>query len=413
MSVTDLYEPLKNAYRNFDNRPLVGENMQKFYVEGFIEKLAVEVENTLKLTQGDEKFLLIGHRGCGKSTLLNRVSEKVRDQFNCISFSGTADLNQVELEGIDILIMIHLNILDFIKKLDHPDLSELFIPFERIIEKFTSRVEVKEAGLSLFKAFTIKFGVIDRNSRHDLRKDFRDKVQILQSNLTKVFTQIKQKTKKETLILIDGLDKLPPDAADKVFVADDQVLIMPTTKIIYTFPLANYYSPLYRKIDNQFNDIFIPLNAIKDKAGNEIKEAFSIFEEVVKKRMALDLIEPDALMLFVGQSGGLFRDLIQYLRNACSTAISLNQKVITLEIANAVIDLQIDKYIREFDFETFSASAKKLSDSKSKMNINNETSIFFLAHLFALEYKSVREKTIWYDLHPCLKSAIKRISNVA
>jgi hypothetical protein len=84
---------------------------------------------------------------------------------------------------------------------------------------------------------------VESESRDAIREAFRKQVENIQQNISKVCEEIREKTKKDILIIIDDLDKLKDEAAtEKIFFKESHMITMPKAKIIFTFPLAAYYS---------------------------------------------------------------------------------------------------------------------------------------------------------------------------
>jgi len=116
-------------------------------------------------------------------------------------------------------------------------------------------------------------------------------------------------------------------------------------------------------------------------------------------------VKPEAGNYLIENSGGLLRDLVKFMQDACKLAIVEEKEVIDLEIAQQVVSKYINDYYRVFDTVKYKTAIEAISATKEKDG--NENLIYFLRHLFALEYR--QDKQLWYDIHPCLKMALARV----
>nr|VFK59018.1 MAG: hypothetical protein BECKTC1821F_GA0114240_102834 [Candidatus Kentron sp. TC] len=108
-------------------------------------------------------------------------------------------------------------------------------------------------------------------------------------------------------------------------------------------------------------------------------------------------------------SGGLLRDLIEFMRMACVRTIvkgRLERRVVIIDqdIAAQVTRDLVNQYTRMFDFPRYWKAAIHVRETKDKEQVDHEDMSFFLHNLFALEYG--HPNRIWYDLHPCLGRAL-------
>jgi predicted ATP-binding protein involved in virulence len=401
------YDAFVKAYNNFDSRPLAGESMRKFYVDDFTKDITHSIIKTVQITEKYRKILIIGHTGCGKSTILNKVAEELKDQYHVVAFSVANELNMMDIETIDILTTIYLQLIYSLKeKEEEKALERILKSLENLAEKITGNSKIQEMGLALLKSISFKIKV-DPESREAIRGTFRKQVETIQENISTVCKEIRKKTKKDILIIIDDLDKLKDeDLTEKIFLKEAHMLTVPEARVILTFPLATYYSSVFVHVTDKFSHQFIPLVNLYGMDNDYRESSFELLKKLVLKRIDKELISGEALQSLIDHSGGLLRDLIQFMQDACKIVSDKNLAIIDNEIAQTVIQYKTNEYGRLFDFPRYENEVRKIIDTHNKSAIENTTLVYLLRYLLILEYGRPGEQS-WYDAHPCLKRLLR------
>lgn len=402
------YDAFVEAYNNFDYRPLEGESMRKFYVDDFTKDTTNSIIKTIQVTERFRKILIIGHTGCGKSTILNKVADELKTEYHIVAFSVAYELNLMDMETIDILITIYLQLIYSIK--DEKGLIErLLAPFKKLIEVVKEKLNITldEVEFKLLESISFKIKV-ESESRDVIRKAFKKQIETIQKNISEVCEEIRSKTNKDILIIIDDLDKIKDEVTtEKIFCKETHMLTMPKAKIIFTFPLATYYSPEFVHITDKFTHEFIRLVNLHDIGKKYQESSFTILKKLVLKRIDERLVSNEALKYLIDNSGGLLRDLIKFMQDACKIAIDRALSDIDEKISQKVIQDKINEYNRLFDFPKYENEVEKIIETQSKDTVENEILIYLLRYLFILEYGKPGKQS-WYDAHPCLKNRLRR-----
>ena len=357
-------------------------------------------------------MLVIGHRGCGKSTILNKVAEELSEDFHIVSFSAAETLNMNDVETIDILISIYLKLINSMNE------SNISVPIQRfddIMKSVKSKLKLTEVGLNLLRTLSFKIKV-ENESRVALREEFRNQIEILDNGISDCINSIYKHYQnaniswededlpsgKDVLIIIDDLDKLDSEFGEKVFFTYSHLLTMPRAKIIYTFPLETYYCEAFNTFKDRYEDQFISLVVVdQEKNGDTgIKQ----LEKLVLQRIDQRYIDEVALQDMILASGGLLRDLIKFMQDACKKAIVNNATIIDKDTAEQIINETSNHYKRLFDFPNYREDVMKISSNSQRDKIENKDLIYLLKYLFVLEYRFKDE--LWYDVHPCLKKVL-------
>ena len=202
------------------------------------------------------------------------------------------------------------------------------------------------------------------------------------------------------MIIIDDLDKLDNDFAEKIFLKDPYLLMMVRAKIICTFPLETYY--FESKIKDRYDCQFIPLVIVdEDKNG---KVGVKHLRQLILKRIDRQYVSDEALTNMILSSGGLLRDLIKMMQDACKQSIVERSPIIDQTIAQDVINELINHYERLFDSPNYEKEVQKIIKNSKRNDLTNKNLIYLLKYLFILEYRF--KGKLWYDVHPCLRKVI-------
>ena len=466
------YKAFVEAYNNFDYRPLKGESLRKFYVDDFTKDTVKSIKSAVKITERFRKILVIGHTGCGKSTILNKVTEELQYDYHVVSFSIADELNMMDIETLDILMVVYMQLIhaakekgiespllqrfeEFIKEslnLDEVGFNLLeLLSFkikvepesrEKIRKAFRTRLETLQSNLSeacetiskqsaTFKltkqasedlgdeTIPIPQDVLNalqplRNQEYTTKEEFSKIVEQhiedkKQADRYKDLILKHAKTEKDVLIIIDDLDKLAQYPAEKIFCQETHLLSMIDAKIIFTFPLATYYSPAFVQIGDEFTDEFIRLVNLYNVQREYQQASLDMLKKLVLKRIDGQYVSDDAMKYLIDHSGGLLRDLVSFMQDACKIAIDEEAESIdnNAGIPQKVVQTKINEYNRLFDFPKYEQDVREIMEKQDRGRIQSEHLIHLLRYRFILEYGKLAEHS-WYDAHPCLKKCLKR-----
>jgi energy-coupling factor transporter ATP-binding protein EcfA2 len=399
------YDAFVKAYNNFDSRPLEGESMRKFYVDDFTKDITHSIIKTIQITEKFRKILIIGHTGCGKSTILNKVAVELTGRYHVVAFSVADKLNLMDIETIDILTTIYLQLIYSLKDMQQ-GIEGILKSFGELVKNIKNKLNLEEVEFKLLESISFKIKV-ESESRDVIRAELKKQVGTIQKNISDVFDEIRKKSDKDILIIIDDLDKLKDeDLTEKIFFKETHMITMPKAKIIFTFPLATYYSEGFVHITDKFSHEFIRLVNMYDIENNYQNSSFNTLRKLVLKRIDEKLISTEALKYLIDHSGGLLRDLIKFMQDACKIVIDRNLSSINEETSKKVIQDKVNEYGRLFDFPRYENEVKKIIETQNKIAIDNKTLVYLLRYLFILEYGRHGEQT-WYDAHPCLRQLLR------
>jgi len=397
------------AYNEFDSRPLKGESLKKYYVDDFSKDISKRIINTITISERFRKILIIGHTGCGKSTILNNIIDKLGEQYHIVDFSISDQINLMDVNTIDVLLAIYIQLVKAVKnkiQVEKKIISKVLSDFDEVTSPIRQTLSLKEVGVSLLKTISFKM-LVEKESRSEIRKAYIKKgVELMQHSISEISNLIAEETNKDILIVIDDLDKLKDKFAKKIFFDEVNMLFMPECKIIFTFPISSFHDPKFNRITDKFESEFIRLVNLYDYDGKYNKESEEILKKIVLKRIDSKFISVKALEHLIIKSGGLVRDLIKYMQDACRTVLVEELDSITEEISKEVVREKINEYYRLFDFVQYEEDVKKIIKTQTKKDVKMNNFLYLLRYLFVLVYGKQSEQ-IWFDTHPCLKELLK------
>ncbi len=306
----------------------------------------------------------------------------------------------LDVETVDLLLITYIQLLH---SMNENKIPTNFSPFQEMVKS----LHLKEVDIGLLRTVSFKIKVEDE-TRGIIRSNLRTQIKEIQDNLSKACIDIASHAKKDVLLIIDDLDKLETDFAERIFIKDSYLLTLPMAKIVYTFPLDTYYRESFNTVNEKYEDLLIPIVDLQDKTGAPRAEAFDQLRRVVHKRIDPQYIAGDALKYIIDNSGGLLRDVVKYMQDCCKLAIRKKVDQIDMAIAQRVINKYIADYYRVFDSEKYGQAVEVLMTSGKKTDIRKTKLVDLLRYLFIMEYRSPDQEFVWYDLHPCFRKALER-----
>ena len=113
---------LRDAYRICTPEPLVGEDIERYYVDLSAVRSTRTIQNitaNLQLLDPGEycTLLFTGHRGCGKSTELRRIQKQLELEYYIVYLEADVELDINDAEYTDLYLLIVKKIADELYKI--------------------------------------------------------------------------------------------------------------------------------------------------------------------------------------------------------------------------------------------------------------------------------------------------------
>lgn len=419
----DLLKSFQTAYRNLELLPLVEEkDLQEFrvdYGEETIEELEQLTEDS---PNSDGKIMFTGHRGCGKSTLLAEFAKRISDRYFVVLFSIAETIEMSDVNHINILFSIAVNLML------EAEARQVAIPQSTkdiLNQWFAKHTKTESAGIqteaetkgSIFKSITTKLKV-DSTIRYEIKQEFERKVSDLVAQLNIIAAEIQGAIKKEVLVIIDDLDKLDLAVVNTIYQDNIKALCLPGFRIIYTIPIAAMRETVLRTIIvTETNDQIVVMPVLKLFSKSDIRnanaqprpETSGILCEILKKRIASELIVDKTAEKIVINSGGVLRELIRVANECCRICLRFirrkpGNKVI---IDDTILETAINNIRNDFaiplgksDYEILKITYENFKPEDPKQ----QEFLDLLHGLYILEY---RNRQNWYDVHPIVMELLR------
>lgn len=420
----------RDAYRVCDVKPLEGDLIDRYYVPFESRQDAIIGVNSLLQTQeaGETSCILFtGHVGCGKSSELARIARLWQNDYEVIYIRASEETDVNDAQYVDLYLIIIKQVETALRqrgiRLDGDLLKSTGDWFLEITEEKAETVERSvnveaEASLGseapllakfLFKVMAqIKGGSSQKRTiRETLKQEFsrlKTDTNLILSDGEKKLRQ-KFPDKKGILLILDDLDKCPPDVARHLFFDYASQMQELQCTVVYTVPIARLYDP--RGISGIFNNPHIvPMINVyefdRDKLDLDYNpDGLEAMAAMVARRVEVTAVfESRELVLDLARaSGGHLRHMMQMMRDSCNHAVGMGHSKLKAEnIAYGIKQLQFrfERAIpRSFDGELAQvARLKELTDDQVGQELLFSTAV--------LEYNGSNR---WVYPHPVVRQS--------
>jgi hypothetical protein len=122
-----------------------------------------------------------------------------------------------------------------------------------------------------------------------------------------------------TVLLYDGLEKLPLSTAQGIFCTNGQALAEWPVRALFVVPPLLLYSPEWLEAERHAAGVeFLPALPVSGPEGAEREAAWTFFVEIARRRLGEGFanLTPDLLTLAIEKGAGVPRQFLQILREA-------------------------------------------------------------------------------------------------
>jgi hypothetical protein len=405
---------LEDAFLNLDpSHPLTIEE-REFYVERHHsqrQEMGQQLRFMLSRSNMHARFLFTGHRGSGKGTELVQLKSELDDQFFVALFSVTQKLDIRDLQYTDIIFAIGMGLIEAAEpalKNKIPDnlLDPIRLFFADVYtekttqEKFEMGAELKPSIFNLLTAFA-RLGK-ESTSRKTVRQKLNGILQQLINAIDDLARFIERETNKKIVVMVEDLDKLDVDGAQKLFLDHGKSLSDLPLHLIYTFPISLRHSNVFMQIEGYFTSFDLPNFKTHTRDNQNYDSGLLCLQEILTKRVTQALFDNDALKLLAEKSGGLVRHLLELTGDACIQATLKQRDKINVDDVNIAVGRLRATYSR---FLTPEQKERLKEIHQTKTIENSEIDQGLLYNLSLLEYRN-DDPNPWYDVHPVVQELL-------
>ena len=436
MTNTNLATTLKDVFNTANPIPLQSGDSR--YVDCSAVRGNEDVVEHLyrRITWSDNPTvqLFTGHRGCGKSTELLRLKHQLEEaDFTVIYFEADDVISMEDLIYSDVLVAIARQVYQGLAEME-VDLGQDLLDdiFEWFAEEVLAYESVQAAQAELQAEVSVgvpKFisplaqlmakitgqlrtGVESRRQvRQRLDPQISQLIDRINLLLSKGTMELRRHGKQGLAVIVDNLDRIQfrtlPDGRnshDALYLEHGEQLCNLRCHMVYTVPIAMFYSPKSAELTGIFADHnIVPMIKIEERNGTPFPAGLDALRAILAERIDLAVIfEEAALELLCRMSGGHPRLLMTLVRDACGYAQNRHPKPIDLNsVERAVINLT-RQYSRAIPEDHFPLLARV---AQTKEIDNDEAHRLMLHNLSVLEYMNGEEP--WHNVHPAVRTLHK------
>lgn len=381
-----------------------------------------------------EHILFVAARGCGKSTELNHLQRDIQDDYLVFNYSVLKELNGDSVDYIELFIVTMERLFDFVRK------NDLSISKEYLdnIKEWIASKEVQEIrdkhfsvdgevgvdakfGIPFLQQFFAKFKASAQSSRsfketlsQTIEPRISEFINHCNALIQEIHNQLHRLGKKDLLIIIEDLDKIPYSVAERLFFNNTPNLVKIQANVIYTFPSSLRFNLRYKDISHYFrHDPILTMIKVHEKDGSDFADGIRVMRDIVEARMDVSLFEHDDLLLrLIRTSGGVLRDLFRLITDAAENAeLSDRSKITALDCDRAYNQLRLsyrnliaDNRIGDqfYPVDNYYKALVALAESPDKFADNTEEVFHLRSSLCILDYNG----TGWQDVHPVVRDLL-------
>ncbi|MEL6440335.1 MAG: P-loop NTPase fold protein [Cyanobacteria bacterium J06621_8] len=430
---SDRATTLKQAYRNCTPEPLRGADIDKYYVDLSSVRNTEAIQSVITKLEFLEpsqfcSILFTGHRGCGKSTELKKIEQRLKSEFYTIYLEADVELDINDAEYTDLYLLIIKKVADELYKIGAKFDSKLLASFESWFKNITQETEesvekaissqvTAKAGFEIPFISKLSATLLARikgsqKQKQTIRQTLQKDISRLQADinllLADAFSKLEQQEpqyEKGFLIILDNLDRIPPNVGNHLFFDYAAQLQGLNTTIIYTAPISAVYSD--KNINKTFGSPNImPMVNIYQFNPNQWdleykSDKLEAFARLIEQRVDIDavFVSRQQLLDLVKASGGHVRQLMQITAKAFLTAAGRGHDKVTAEDITYAVNEE------QFNFEriTLNEYYSVLAKVCLTKNIDkDEVGQLLLFNLSVLEYNGDNR---WNYINPIFKQS--------
>lgn len=415
---------LREAYQATDPRPLPSGD--PYFVDLSKARDSRATEHLRRMIENCDRgrysaIAFSGHRGSGKSTELRQLQTALGTSCFILYLDVNEFLDTADVDYTDLFLLLSRRLLDELRDQQIVLSQHLLNAVEGWFKSVTKETEeslMLSAGVSAEASAGVEIPFIAKllakltadvkagSSRKETTREELDRYfSGLLANTNTLLAAASEALHKagkpdQVLIVVDNLDRLPPDKSERLFFSHGSQLQDLQCHAVYTVSIDTYYS--HRGIGHVFSNHLLLPN-VKLRLGKTRPEpnpdAIRGLSEVISHRVDVTgLLNPATLTEDpVRWSGGSVRQLVRLLREAVLSAQSRGLAALDRQaMADAVRTLQHDfeRSLGPEDYKllALTSSHKSIEKSEAYMQLLSNTAV--------MEYNGGE---VWYDVNPLIE----------
>jgi len=388
------------------------------YVPDVHEGYRNELEQSLAVNDS-AKLLVAGQPGCGKTTMLDSLAQKLRREGRIVAFIDLeAETSVHDLGAVEMHVAAAAGLLREAKSVGARLAPETLDACRAWLTPILGAGALEDPDM-IAAALQRQLSMVRENKalRDELRDvvkrgDAEDPIELLRRILTDI-------ADRRPVVILDGLDKLPPRQANSTFLDDKRKPMADVSGAsIVTVPLSVVYEPTFNVLGERYiNADRAVLPAVRPwnldrTTGKRVpfEKGVEILRRIVEARVAdIDpgILLPDAVERAIVGSGGNIRELARLVQASIIKALVRQGEVIELQDIEAAIADRRESFRRILE-DRFIDVLRKVRD-RCEIGEPSEVSRLLLYGLWVIEY---RNGDVWYSLPVPVEQLLQRVERV-
>jgi hypothetical protein len=394
--LTRVFDPIYQPRQSDDDGP--GDSYVPETHEGYRRQLeaALDLNDNVKL-------LVAGQPGCGKTTLLLSLTAAMRREGRVVAFvdleaqTAVQDLDSVEMylaALAELLEQPQVGLQDETRQSCRACLAKL-LRLEELTDEPPSLVAALRRLLSMVRA--------DRTLRDEMRVSMKPGTE--DDPFVLLCRVLQDLAEQRPVVILDGLDKLPPEGARRTFLGDKKKPMAEAPgAAILTIPLSLVYEPTFNVLSERYNNAdsaVLPAVRLWDfdpqtQRRTRSEKGIEILRRILSARVdPIDagIVMPEAVDRAIVGSGGNIRELARLMQASVVKAHVRRGSFIELQDIEAAIADQRESFRRAYD-PAFHPLLLRVR-SEHRLDESSDAAKQLLYGLWVIEY---RNGSAWYSL---------------
>jgi energy-coupling factor transporter ATP-binding protein EcfA2 len=409
-----VFDPIYRPYQDAKDGPGAS------YVPEAHEDYRRQLELSLDLNDG-AKLLVAGQPGCGKTTLLVSLAQTLRRQGRLVAFINLeAQTSVQDLGSVEMHLAAAAELLAEAGGGGVAITTDTLAACGAWIGAVFGAPPAAELG-AVTGALRRQLSIVreDRVLREELRRVVkRDPVMDPVELVVRILADL---VERRPVVVLDGLDKLPPENARTTFLDDKKTpMVGAPGAAILTIPLSVVYEPEFNRLGERYNNArSAVLPAVRlwnfDPGSRKCvrsDKGVEILKRIVEARVApIDpgILAPDAVERAIVGSAGNIRELARLVQASIIKALMRDGDVIEAQDIEAAIADWRESLRRGYEAR-FLPILQKVRDEHQLDDANKVSEVCkrLLYGLWVIEY---RNGDVWYSLPDPVEQLLWRLEH--
>jgi hypothetical protein len=431
--LSNYWSPVYNAFNPF--QPVPPERLDAWFVERPDSPLSAILTH-FRPQHLPERLILVGHRSSGKSSELARLATwlaKPEHGYFVVNLDLSRNVNNInQVNQLEVLFLIGAAVYKLAQEAkltpDKNRFDALVKSLESIVQTYTENKEFSIDTASLLRGLVCfgagvvagPLGAVVAAGVTETLRDFifvsgtdtsivrkvevEPQIREMLGHVNAILSDVMAKANGPLALLVDGLEFVQNEEVAELLFVRNRFLADVACRMLYTVPVFVYYQPRFALVRQAFQTVPFPNVRLRQRDNPEKQDeaGYTTMRQVINRRLESVGYKPeavitrDAVNLLVSASGGLMRDLIRLMRDACVQAEIAGQRTIVPQIASRAVAALRREYRAQL-----TPKYQRVLDEVRKTHQRAETPEcdLMLAGNFILSYSN---EEIWYDVHSIL-----------